>query len=344
MNKIRVIQIGAGRFGQSWLKVLSEYDQVELTAVVDVVPDNLTAAKSITQLPDSRLFHSLDAAFQAVEADMALIVTPPSTHKSISIQALQAGLHVMLEKPVTHTFDEAAELYEQSKLYNRKIMISQNYRWRPCVHTLKKLLQKQVIGRVGYIEYDFRKAHQVGGWRNEMDEILLEDMSLHHFDLMRFILDKEPIDVYAQSFRPYWSWFNGNPSASVMIRFEEDIRINYFGSWVNRGRETTWNGDIRVYGEHGSIEMTGDQLYIWMQGQETEPSAVELPEAAHSDRMSSLNHFVESIRVHQEPITCLADNLKSFALTCAAIQSTQEGSIVTINDFISKYTGSFTSK
>ncbi|WP_239633986.1 Gfo/Idh/MocA family oxidoreductase [Paenibacillus sp. H1-7] len=338
MNKIRVIQVGAGRFGQSWLKVLSEYEQVELAAVVDVVPDNLAAASAITQLPDSRLFGSLDEAAQAVEADMALIVTPPATHKSIALQALQAGLHVVLEKPLTHTFDEAAELYEQSKRYDRKIMISQNYRWRPCIQTLKKLLQEQIIGRVGYIEYDFRKAHQVGGWRNEMDEILLEDMSLHHFDIMRFILDKEPVDVYAQSFRPYWSWFNGNPSASVVIRFEDNIRVNYFGSWVNRGRETTWNGDIRVYGEHGAIEMTDDQLFIWKQDKEGEPSAVELPEAAYGDRMSSLNDFVEAIRNHREPVTSLADNIKSFALTCAAIQSTQEGRSVTINDFISKYT------
>ncbi|MEK8132080.1 Gfo/Idh/MocA family oxidoreductase [Paenibacillus filicis] len=324
MGKIQVIQIGAGRFGQSWLKVLLGSGQAELAGVVDVVPDNLVAAAAITGLPEDRLFASLESALQAVQADIALIVTPPSTHKALALQALEAGLHVLLEKPVTHTFSEAAELYERSRQYDRKIAVSQNYRWRPCIQTLRKLLQEQAIGRVGYIEYAFRRAHQVAGWRNEMDEVLLEDMSLHHFDLMRFVLNKEPLDVYAQGFRPHWSWFNGNPSASVIIGFEDDVQVNYFGSWVSRGRETTWNGDIRVYGERGMLELSDDRLLLWPEGAEAS-SEVELPEAAYGDRESSLNDVMEAVRDGREPLTSLADNIKSFALTCAAVESSRAG-------------------
>ncbi|MCR8632292.1 Gfo/Idh/MocA family protein [Paenibacillus radicis (ex Xue et al. 2023)] len=333
MDKIRVIQVGAGRFGQSWMKVLCEYEQVELAAVVDVVPDNLATAKSITNLPDSRLFSSLESAVQAVQADMALIVTPPQTHKKIAMDALRLGLHVVLEKPLTHTFDEAVELYEESKKYDKHVMISQNYRWRPCIQTLKRLLKEEVVGRVGYIEYDFRKVINVGGWRNEMHEILLEDMSLHHFDIMRYVLGKEPVEVYAQSFKPHWSWFNGNPTAGAMIQFEDDIRVNYFGSWVNRGRETTWNGNIRVCGDLGAIEMIDDEILIWKEGEGTEPASVELDEAQYGDRMSSLHNFVQSIRTNTAPLTTITDNIRSFALTCGAIQSTEQQQKVKLDDF-----------
>ncbi|WP_165452554.1 Gfo/Idh/MocA family protein [Paenibacillus thalictri] len=333
MDKIRVIQVGAGRFGQSWLKVLGEYEHVELAGVVDVVPDNLAAAKSIAGLSDSQLFDSLESAVQAVQADMALIVTPPHSHKNIALEALRAGLHVVLEKPLTHTFDEAAELYEQSKKYDKHVMISQNYRWRPCIQTLRKLIQDQVIGRVGYVEYDFRKKINVGGWRNEMQEILLEDMSLHHFDIMRYVFGKEPVELYAQSFKPYWSWFNGNPAAGAMIEFEDDIRVNYFGSWVNRGQETTWNGNVRICGELGAIEMTDDQISIWKE-ESAEPVTVELEEAQYGgDRMSSLHNFVQSIQTNTAPLTAIADNIRSFALTCAAIQSTQSQQKVKLDEF-----------
>ncbi|MEK3915993.1 Gfo/Idh/MocA family protein [Paenibacillus sp. FSL H7-0331] len=332
MDKIRVIQIGAGRFGESWLKVLSEYDQVELVAVVDVVPDNLLKAGAITNLPEHQLFNSLETASQAVNADMVLIVTPPKTHKNLALQALQAGYHVMLEKPLTHTFEEAMELHQESKKYDKKVMISQNYRWRPQIQTLKRLIREETVGKIGYIEYDFRKAVKFGGWRDEMKEILLEDMSLHHFDIMRFLLDKEPVDVYSQSFRPDWSWFSGNPSAGVMIGFENDIQVHYFGSWVSRGRETTWNGDIRICGDLGCIEMTNDEIYIWKE-EESEPTAVELDVMPHGDRLSSLNDLVDSIRNHRAPATSISDNINSFALTCAAIQSTQEGKKIMMNEF-----------
>lgn len=331
MEKIKVIQVGTGRFGESWLKVLLESDHVELAAVVDVVPDNLEKAGAIAQLSAERRFTSLEQAAQAVDADMVLIVTPPKTHKSLALQALELGYHVAMEKPLTHTFEEALELYQESLKYDKKVMISQNYRWRAPIQTLKRLLKEEAVGKLGYVEYDFRKAVHFGGWRNEMKEIMLEDMSIHHFDIMRYLLEKEPVEVYAQSFRPHWSWMGGNPAASAAIQFEDGIQVHYFGSWVSRGKETTWNGDIRFYGEHGCIEMSQDEIRLWKEGDESGPSAVQLDEVSAGDRMSSLHDFIAAIREDRAPLTSIADNIHSFALTCAAIQSAELGAKVKIN-------------
>ncbi|TDF92549.1 Gfo/Idh/MocA family protein [Paenibacillus piri] len=337
MEKIRVIQIGAGRFGASWMKVVCESDQAELAAVVDVVPENLQNASSIANLPASKLFTSLESAVQAVDADMVLIVTPPKTHKSIALQALRTGLHVVLEKPVTHSLEEAVELRQAGIQYGKKVMVSQNYRWRPSIQTLKRLLREEAVGRIGYIEYAFRRAVKIGGWRDEMNEVLLEDMSLHHFDLLRYLLDKEAVEVYAQSFRPHWSWFSGNPTASVNIRFEDDIRVHYFGSWVNKGAETTWNGDIRIVGDQGTIEMSQDQIRIWKDEENAAPIAVKLDELPYGgDRLASLHDFVQAIREDRTPLTSISDNIHTFGLTCAAIHSAQSDEKIRLNDFYGK--------
>jgi predicted dehydrogenase len=335
LNAIRLIQIGTGGFGQSWLKVVKEHSDVELVAVADITEENLLTAGELTGLLPERRFRNPEDAISQVEADMVLIVTPPPTHKELAIRAMNAGLHVLLEKPLTHTYEEAVELLAASQNHACKIAVSQNYRWRAPLQTVKKLLDEKAIGQIGYVEYEFRKAMKFGGWRDSYKEILLEDMAIHHFDIMRFLLGTNPVDVSARSFRPSWSWFSGNPSASAVIRFEQDVQVHYFGSWVSRGKETTWNGDIRIVGDKGAIEMIDDEVRLWLgeEPQEAVCHEVEPVQMPYGDRASSLNNFVASIKAGRNPATSIEDNIHSFELTCAAIRSVQSGQTVNINEF-----------
>jgi predicted dehydrogenase len=332
MGQLKVIQVGTGGFGQSWLKVVMDYPQTQLVGIVDIMEENLVKAQQITGIDPAKLFQDPDEAFKNVDADLVLIVTPPKTHKDLAVKALQAGFHVLMEKPITHTLEEAQELIEVSKKIDKKIAVSQNYRWRAPILTAKKLLSEQVIGQIGYLEYEFRKAMKFGGWRDNYSEILLEDMSIHHFDIMRFLLESEPTEVYAKSFRPSWSWFSGNPSASLSIDFENDIQVSYFGSWVSRGKETTWNGDIRIVGEKGAIEVIDDEVTIYLVDEKDEVTSesVKLVDVSFDDRTSSLDNMVHSIFTNTTPATSVEDNIKSFQLTCATIESAQSGETVKI--------------
>ena len=327
MKNIKVIQVGAGGFGQSWLNVVMDYSQAELVGIVDVMQENLLEAQRITGLTSDQCYQDLNLAFSEIEADLVLIVTPPKTHKDIAMKALKAGFHVLLEKPITHTLEEAEELIEFSRTIDRKISVSQNYRWRAPIQTAKKLIDKHTIGQVGYLEYEFRKAMKFGGWRDHYSEILLEDMSIHHFDLMRYLLKLEPTAVYAKSFKPGWSWFSGNPAATVAIDFEDDVHVSYFGSWVSRGKETTWNGDIRLVGEKGAIEIIDDKVTLFLVNEQDEikKEAITLIEMPFDDRTYSFDNMVQSIIHNRTPETAIEDNVKSFKLTCATIKSAQVG-------------------
>ncbi|MFB5662520.1 Gfo/Idh/MocA family protein [Alteribacillus sp. HJP-4] len=328
MKKMRAIQVGTGGFGQSWLHILMQSNDIELVAIVDIDEKNIRDAKNLLGdhfIPDYR---DHIRAFSEVEADIAVIITPPQTHKALALAALEAGLYVFMEKPITQNFHEAIELYNESLPYHPFIMISQNYRWRPEIETVREVVQRGDAGDIEYGEWNFRRATKFGGWRDKYSEILVEDMSIHHFDLLRHILNKDATSIYARSKRPSWSWFEGNAVAGALINFGEDTLINYFGSWVTRGKETSWNGDFRLVGSHGIIELIDDIPYLTVEGkQRKELPLVSLP---YTDRAYSIYEMVQAIREKRKPVTHIEDNLKSFEIVGGALRSIKESKEITL--------------
>ncbi|RCW77262.1 Gfo/Idh/MocA family protein [Saliterribacillus persicus] len=330
MSQTKVIQVGTGGFGLSWLELLKDHDQVEVVGVVDVDEANLIEAEKVLNGTKVDYFNNHVEAFQSLKADVAVIVTPPQTHKDIAKAALEHDLHVFMEKPIAHNLEDAVSLNEFAKDYSKHVMISQNYRYRPVIQALKNAVDKQLAGPIEYVEWNFRRATKFGGWRDHYDEILIEDMSIHHFDMMRYLLGKNATTVYAKSMRPSWSWFNGNPTASISMTFE-GVLINYFGSWVTSGPETSWNGDVKLYGEKGVIVLTSDRpVFIGSDGTEAN---LPIPEMEHSDRTYSITELIQAIKEKRTPATAIADNLNSFKIVSASLESLKTGSEVSLNKY-----------
>lgn len=330
MEKLKIIQVGTGGFGTSWLEILDSYEHIELVAVVDLNKDNLENAKTFIKQSNVEYYTDHLEAFSKMNADVAAIITPPETHKKLALDALANDLHVFMEKPIAHTYADAAELYEKSKEYSKHIMISQNYRWRPEIAAVKKAVEDEVVGKIEYVEWDFRRATKFGGWRDHYKEILIEDMSIHHFDLMRHILGKNPSTVFAKSLRPSWSWFNGNATASAIMQFEGTL-VNYFGSWVSRGKETSWNGEFKLVGEKGVIELIDDVPTVTLEDGTTKE--LELVSMEYTDRVYSVHELVQAIQENRRPITDLADNMNSFAMIGAALKSIEEAKEISMQEF-----------
>lgn len=335
MSKLKAIQVGTGGFGTSWLQILDQYHEIELVAVVDVNLEHLEHAKGFIKNNSVQFFSDYLEAFSKVEADIAVIITPPQTHKKLALDALASGMNVFMEKPIAQTFEDAKELLEKSRLYEKFVMISQNYRWRPEIQAVKKGVEEGLIGKVEYVEWNFRRATQFGGWRDQYSEILIEDMSIHHFDLLRHILGAEPSTVFAKSKRPSWTWFNGNSTASVIMKFD-DILVNYFGSWVTRGKETPWNGEFKLVGEKGVIELNDDCPMVTFEDGHSEPIKIEKMD--YEDRAYSIHEMVNALKQGRKPVTDLNDNINSFAIVGAALQSIKHSKEINVQDLLKKET------
>lgn len=333
MGNLKIIQVGAGGFGLSWLDIIGKHTDLDLVGVVDLIPENHQKAKEVVKDESVQYFEQHKEAFQTLEADLVLIVTPPQTHKKVAIDALESGLHVLMEKPIAQSIEDALELQAIAKNFSQKVMISQNYRWRPEIQALKKALDQQIAGTIEYVEWTFNRATNFGGWRDHYNEIVIEDMSIHHFDLMRYLLGKNATTIYAKSKRPTWSWFQGNPTASVTMTFEDTL-VNYFASWVTSGPETSWNGNIKLYGQKGIVELIDDvPAFLTADGHKT---LLLMPEMQRVDRDYSLNEMVQAIKENREPVTSLDDNLNSFGIVGAAVQSIQTSSEIGMNQYLNQ--------
>jgi predicted dehydrogenase len=301
-------------------------DKVEFAAIADMSPDNLEKAKELLDGRPVPAFTDYKQALQETEADIALLITPPDTHKKLMEEMLEAGLHVILEKPISLDWNESVEMAVLAEQSDRYVMISQNYRWNPAVLAVKNAVEANVVGPIEVVEWIFARNHTSTSsfvtWRKELEEMFLKEMCIHHFDLMRYILNSNAVSVYAESHNPSWSWLDSNGSVSAILSFEPGVHVHYYSSFVNRGTDTPWIGNFRLVGRDGAIEVYNDSpCIVRLDGSRED---IPLPSMAYTGLKYSLFHMMESIREGRKPLTHIGDNLRSWEVVCRAVESIKE--------------------
>lgn len=328
---IQLIQVGMGGWGRNWAKSVLKTDQnVHLVACVDMEPTMLQMAQQELNIPATACFPTLAAALNEVDCEAVLVTTTLPAHVPVARAALEAGKHVLVEKPFAPTVSEAQQLVELAAHRNLILMVSQNYRYFPAVEVVRNILREGKLGTVGTVNLDFRRysntAPRDGSHLHyNLWQPLLADMSIHHFDLMRFVLGQEPTRVYCQEWNPAWSNFTEPASAAAIISFDGGTVVNYRGSWVSPAPKTGWSGEWHMECAGGEIEWTSrnmpepDSVTVRPLGKRTQ--RIKLPDYPLTDRHGSLNAFLQAITSGQEPESSGRNNLKTLALMFTAIES-----------------------
>jgi predicted dehydrogenase len=264
---LRAILVGVGGFGRRWVQVLSAKPPVEVAALVDINTTALAEAAAKLNVAKECCFGSAEEALAKVQADLLINVTPPAVHKPIALAAFKAGLHVLTEKPLADTPANCRAMVAAASRYRKKLMVSQNYRFAPWARTVRKLIDERVLGSLGSCSVRFHKRPDFGqSYRVAMKYPLLVDMSIHHFDLMRYCLHADPVQVQAAGWNPRWSYFRHQAACHVLLEMTKGVHVTYDGNWVARGRETGWNGDWRIECSEGAIwvtERNGEMVVDW---------------------------------------------------------------------------------
>jgi predicted dehydrogenase len=336
-----MIQAGVGAWGASWSKVVAGSPHWELVALVDPAPEALErAGESLAISPGAR-FATLGPALAEVEADAVLVAAPPAAHGTLALEALGAGLHCLVEKPLTPSIGEARSAVKRAAETGRILMVSQNYRFGRGYRTVQGLVRDGAIGPVEVVQVDFRRAPLFKGFRLELEEPLLVDMAVHHLDQARGLLGSRPAEVRARSFNPSWSAFGGNAAALVEVVFEEGAVVSYAGTWAGRGPETSWDGDWYLQGAEGALVWRENEVRLFdpvpaQQGRiarrlrRPEGRRVDLLPLAETERAGVLAELAAAIREGRDPETSGDDNLQTLELTFAAIESASSGDAVSL--------------
>jgi predicted dehydrogenase len=333
---IRLIQAGAGFWGRSWAsEILPAVPEVTTVAHVDPDPAALAALQAAAGVPPERCFASLPAALAAVEADAVLGSLALPAHLPVGRAALEAGLHYIVEKPFAPDLAGGAALVALARRRGRVLMVSQNYRFYPAAIAAAALVRSGRLGRPLSVAIDFRRHAPSEGHRYlGIPDPLLADMSIHHFDLLRFVLGREPVAVACRAWNPAGSPFANEASAFATIELEGGVMASYRGSWVSAAPRTPWAGLWQIEFEGGAAEWTAkgekaarlafDRLAVRPLGGDWQVEP--LPPLPLHDRAGALAAFARRIAGESPPgFSSGADNLGTLALTEAAIRSAAAG-------------------
>jgi predicted dehydrogenase len=328
----RIIQVGVGGMGAEWTRCVAESKQWKAVAYVDINEETLYEAAKKYGIPKKHCFTSLDDAMDAAEADALLDVAPQQFRKEICRKAIERGLDVLAEKPMADSIENAKTIEACAQKHGRILMIAQNYRYQPAAQTARELVRQGALGNVGYVGVSFHKGPRFGGYRETMPYPLLLDMSIHHFDLMRAILDSDIHSIEAVGIHAPWSWYKGDATAMAMIEMENGVAVNYFASWVSTGIDTSWNGTWRIEGSDASLTWENEDLFLGTPPDKKEPVKPVAMTCAHQARLLEL--FREALDTRIEPETSGRRNLNSLAATYTAVRSAQERRRVTVREML----------
>lgn len=339
---VRLIHAGLGGWGGNWARtVIPSVGEVEIAAVVDPDPATRRTVAADIGLPQVHGFGSLDAALAAVEADAVLITSPVGTHVPLALTALDAGKHVLVEKPLADTVAQALPAVQRAEETGLLLQVSQNYRHYPAPKVVRDLLRDGALGELSAINIDFRK------WDNDaprethrhyaFPHPLINDMAIHHFDLLRMITRGEARTVFAKVGDPSFSKYAQEASAVITIEMSDGLVVSYRGSWLSRGPETPWAGSWSIQGEDGELAFTsraggeyedasGDLVTLRRPGR-VRPTRLQLPVQQLHDRAAGLQVFAHAVEGGPLPETTGRDNLGSLALMEAATRSAASGRV-----------------
>lgn len=318
--------IGAGYFGRNWMRTISARSDCRLAGVVADDAGTLSAALQ-THGDGIRGYSELELALAVERPGFAVVAVPESAHRDVVCRLLDAGVPTICEKPLAMTRAEARDIVAAHRRQPAvPLMVDQNFRWRPSVQALHAALRAGAIGEPGEIAIVHRQGIRrttTGGWRETMPHPYLYDMAVHFFDLVRYLAGRNVEEVYARTSRPAWSWFDGAPAIAAVLTMAGGAQATIGGTFVGRGFETAQEGIITIVGPEGTLRYGEDRrIRLYRDGETRELTMPEMPAV---DCAFTLDHFLGCLATGRRLETDLDDNLKTFEVLLAALESDAAG-------------------
>ena len=330
---VRAIQVGLGYWGFSWGKeVIPHVPSVEMVAYVDANPEATARVQAELGIDPKICFSSLAEAAGAVQADLVIATLRTEAHFPVVKQALELGFNVIVEKPFAATLAEARELVAIAEARSRLLMVSQNYRFQPAPVAVAELVGAQKFGPLNLVSVEFRRHAPTQGYRYwDLPDPLLADMSIHHFDLMRMVLNDNARRVSCRTWNPPGSPFAHHPIGLAVVEFERGTIVSYRGSWMSSGESTPWAGEWTIDCSEGEIWWTSRDRFmgkfapdrVELRPRDGKAEQLKLDRLEYEDRLGTLAAAARVIETGSMPARFSSgqDNLNSLALVHASIAS-----------------------
>jgi predicted dehydrogenase len=351
--KIKFGIIGAGNIGKVHAMTLSQLtDMAEIEAITDVyrsLAEERAAESGIKKVCGTADELLADSDIQAV-----VIGVPNKFHAPLAIQALEAGKHVILEKPMGVNLEAAREIVRAQKRTGKMIMIPHQRRWEAAAQALKKRVEQGELGRIYNAKAGWFRRKGIPGWgtwftRSEQSGGgPLIDIGVHMLDISLYLMgNPRPVSVYGSTYAefgphkrgigdwgtPNWDGsFDVEDLATALIKMDDGSTLSLEVSWaVNGGVEN--NGPfVHLMGTEGGASLLGKEGTIYKeQSGELADSKLEVDARKESPRIPMYKHFIECMQSGTDPITNGMSGYTNNLILDAIYRSSQSGNEIKLD-------------
>jgi UDP-N-acetylglucosamine 3-dehydrogenase len=313
MRKLGVSVIGCGSWGRNHVRVCKELENISLISVVDVMENT---AREIGERYGVKWLTEAEKVFENPDVEAVSICTPTVTHAELALRAIQSGKHVLVEKPMTNTVEEAEELISAARRQGVHLAVGFIERFNPAVSEAVKLVSSREIGEVilAHARRVSRRPLRIG------DVGVIKDLGIHDIDIITQLFEDDLEDVYAvagsiaHKFEDY---------ANILLRFKGNRNAFVETNWltprkVRRLIITGTEGLINVEYITQEITIENEKRLYQPLIENREPLQLEL------------QSFVDSILRDEPPKPSGEDGLKALKICEAALESAKTGKPIRI--------------
>ena len=335
---ITVGVIGYGYWGPNLVRNFVETSGARVAWVTDVRPERLALVTA--RYPTIRVSTDYGDLLNDPAVDAVAIATPVSSHFELGLAALSAGKHVLLEKPIAASSEEATRLILEAESRGLTLMVDHTFVYTPAVQKMRELTEDGQLGDIYY--YDSVRIN-LGLFQHDVN--VLWDLAVHDLSIMDFVLNRQPVSVSATGL----AHVPGEPEniAYMTMFFDGDLIAHVHANWLApvKVRRTLLGGSrrmvmfddleasekIKVYDRGISVNSSQEKKYQMLIGYRA--GDMWAPQLAIREALQAETaHFVDCVANGKKPITDGAVGLRVVRLLEAATRSMQaQGALVAIH-------------
>ncbi len=336
MAKVKIGVIGLGGIAQlAHLPLLKQLHNVEIAAVSDIKKNQLKNVAD--KFGVEKRYADYKKMLAEVPLDGVIIATPTDTHYEIAIDCLNAGKHILIEKPVTRNYNEALEIRKAAAEKGKLAMVGMNMRFRPDSMLMKSLLSSHELGEIFYVRASWiRKRSSTANWLVRKDKAgggVLMDLGIVLLDLASWLLEYPKIDsVSVQNFKHRTQTVED--SSVGMLRLSGKHVLNFEVSWsLNSEKDKL---ELDFFGTKGTAHLNPLRAYKVI-GEEKIDITPFTPSAKGADIYiksyeNELKHFVAAVQNLIGIVSSIDGALHRMKLMDALYKSAKQGKEIAYNE------------
>jgi predicted dehydrogenase len=330
--------------GARWAKSLASAFLARRVALVGLVDVDLRAANQVASecgLGDAVIGSDLDAVLEKTKPDIVFDVAVPASRREVVQTAFRYGCNVLTEKPMAASMADARTILEAARRSGRLHAVTQNRRFKQSARRIRQFLHSGALGDLSSMHCDFFIGAHFGGFRDQMEHVLLIDMAIHTFDIARFMSGRDAVSVYCQENNPKGSWYAHGAAANAIFELGDGIVYNYRGSWAAEGANTSWEAAWRIVGSKGTLLWDGESeisanVVDGDQGFFRPLKRIDVPtwtdDSVTHEHESVIANFLDALETGTTPESSGSDNIKSLSMVFGAIESAKRRQLVLLED------------